>query len=58
MNKLNPCVTGSTRVWTVDGMKSFQDLAAADDDVLVYCLDGDGNIKISKMFHPSLSLDF
>ena len=55
MNKLNPCVTGSTRVWTVDGMKSFQDLAAADDDVLVYCLDGDGNIKISKMFHPRLS---
>ena len=55
MNKLNPCVTGSTRVWTVDGMKSFQELAAADEDVLVYCLDADGNIKISKMFHPRLS---
>lgn len=55
MNKLNPCVTGSTRVWTVDGMKSFQELAAVDEDVLVYCLDADGDVRISKMFHPRLS---
>ena len=55
MNKLNPCVSGSTKVWTVDGVKSIQDLAAADEDVLVYCLDVDGNIKVSKMFHPRLS---
>lgn len=55
MNKLNPCVTGSTKVWTVNGIKSFQDLAAADEDVLVYCLDVDGNIKVSKMFHPRLT---
>lgn len=55
MNKLNPCVTGSTKVWTVNGIKSFQDLAAVDEDVLVYCLDVDGNIKVSKMFHPRLT---
>ena len=55
MNKLNPCVTGSTKVWTVDGFKSFRELADTDEDVKVYCLDCDGNIKVSKMFHPRLS---
>lgn len=55
MNKLNPCVTGDTKVWTVEGFKSFKELADAGDDVNVYCLDGDGNIKVSKMFHPRLS---
>ena len=55
MDRLNPCVTGSTKVWTVDGIKSFSELADVDDDVKVYCLDGDGNIKVSKMFHPRLT---
>ena len=55
MKKLNPCVTGSTKVWTVDGVKSFKDLADANEDVKVYCLDGDGNVKVSKMFHPRIT---
>ena len=55
MNKLNPCVTGDTKVWTVEGLKTFKELADANDDVNVYCLDGDGNIKVSKMFHPRVS---
>lgn len=55
MKKLNPCVTGDTKVWTVDGLKTFKELAETNDDVNVYCLDGDGNIKISKMFHPRVS---
>ena len=55
MNKLNPCVTGDTKVWTVDGLKTFKELAETNDDVNVYCLDGDGNIKVSKMFHPRVS---
>ena len=55
MNKITPCVTGDTKVWTVEGFKSFKELADAGDDVNVYCLDGDGNIKVSKMFHPRVS---
>ena len=55
MKKLNPCVTGSTKVWTVDGVKSFKDLADANEDVKVYCLDGDGNVKVSKMLHPRIT---
>ena len=55
MNKLNPCVTGNTKVWTVEGLKTFKELAETNDDVNVYCLDGDGNIKVSKMFHPRVS---
>lgn len=55
MKKLNPCVTGDTKVWTVEGAKSFKDLADANEDVDVYCLDGDGNIKVSKMFHPRVT---
>ena len=55
MKKLNPRVTGSTKVWTVEGAKSFKDLADANEDVDVYCLDGDGNIKVSKMFHPRVT---
>ena len=55
MKKLNPCVTGDTKVWTVEGAKSFKDLANANEDVDVYCLDGDGNIKMSKMFHPRVT---
>ena len=55
MKRLNPCVSGDTKVWTLEGIKSFKELAQAGDDVMVYCLDEDGNIKISKMFHPRLS---
>ena len=60
MNKLNPsisildacCVTGNTKLWTVDGIKLFKELADTEEDVNVYCLDNDGNIKMSRMFHP------
>lgn len=55
MKKLNPCVTGSTKVWTLDGVKTFGELAEANEDVKVYCLDGDGNVKVSKMFHPRIT---
>ena len=55
MKKLNPCVTGSTTVWTVEGAKSFKDLADANENVDVNCLDGNGNIKVSKMFHPRVT---
>lgn len=60
MSEINPlpcinnacCVTGSTKVWTVDGIKSFMELADTEEDVNVYCLDNEGNVKMSKMFHP------
>ena len=55
MKKLNPCVTGSTKVWTLDGVKTFGELAEANEDVKVYCLDDDGNVKVSKMFHPRIT---
>lgn len=55
MKMLNPCVTGDTKLWTVEGLKSFKELADVGDDVDVYCLDDEGNIKMSKMFHPRLS---
>jgi len=63
MNELNStisnvsgcCVTGETKLMTVDGIKTFKELADINDDVNVYCLDVDGNLKVSKMFHPRLS---
>lgn len=63
MNKLNPsisvldacCVTGNTKLWTVDGIKSFKELADTEEDVNVYCLDIDGKIRMSKMFHPRIT---
>lgn len=55
MKKLNPCVTGSTKVWALEGVKTFGELAEANEDVKVYCLDGDGNVKVSKMFHPRIT---
>ena len=55
MKKLNPCVIGSTKVWTLDGVKTFGELAEANDDVKLYWLDGDGNVKVSKMFHPRIT---
>lgn len=55
MKTLNPCVTGDTKVWTTNGDKTFSELAESNDDVMVYCFDADGNIKISKMLHPRLT---
>lgn len=55
MSRRNPCVTGDTKVWTVNGVKSFKELADADKDVNVYCIDADGNVKVSRMFHPRLT---
>ena len=63
MNKFNSgidiidscCVTGETKLMTVDGIKTFKELADTNEDVNVYCLDVDGNLKVSKMFHPRVS---
>ena len=55
MKKLNSCVTGDTKVWTTNGAKTFSELAESNDDVMVYCFDAEGNIKISKMLHPRLT---
>lgn len=46
------CVTGDTKVYTIDGAVSFKELAESGDDVLVYCLNRKGEIVLSKMFHP------
>ena len=48
-------ITGNTKLWTVDGIKSFKELADTEEDVNVYCLDIDGKIKMSKMFHPRIT---
>ena len=52
MNKLDKCVTGDTKVLTSDGAVSFMELAESGDDALVYCLNENGKIVLSKMFHP------
>jgi ribonucleotide reductase alpha subunit len=39
----NPCLTGDTRILTIDGPKSFAELAATGEDVLVYAVDKDTN---------------
>ena len=49
------CVKGDTKLVTVDGIKTFKELAEANDDVKVYCLDADGNLRVSKMFHPRVT---
>lgn len=36
---VNPCVTGDTIIATVDGPKSFEELASTEEDVLVYSWD-------------------
>lgn len=61
MRKFNPeiiddcCVRGDTKLMTVNGVKTFKELAESNEDVEVYCLDCDGNLKVSKMFHPRVS---
>lgn len=35
----NPCLTGDTRILTVEGPRRFDELAASGDDVLVYAFD-------------------
>lgn len=52
MNKIKKCVTGDTKVLTIDGPVSFEELAKNGDDVLVYCLDNNGEMVLSKMVHP------
>lgn len=46
------CVTGDTKVLTIYGAVSFKELAEDENDVLVYCLNRNGEIVLSKMFHP------
>ena len=55
MNKFNPCLTGNSKVLTIDGPVSFSELAVSGDDVLVYCIDDKGEIRLSKMFHPRVT---
>lgn len=55
MKKLNPCVIGSTKVLTVNGIKTFKELADSNDDVDVYCLNDRGEVVVSKMIHPRVT---
>jgi hypothetical protein len=52
--RMNPCLTGDTLVAVADGRGSvsFMDLAKADEDVPVYCYDGDQNVVVRKMRAP------
>lgn len=39
----NPCLTGDTRILTVEGPRTFKELAEAGEDVLVYTVDKETN---------------
>lgn len=53
----NPCVTGDTYVAVADDRNyvKIKDLAEINDDVDVYCLDDNNNIKIRKMRNPRIT---
>lgn len=48
---VNPCWSGDTKVWTVNGPKDFSDLAASGKDVEVYCY-RDGQVAVGVMHNP------
>jgi len=54
---LNPCLTGDTRILTVhQGPKSFQELAEAGEDVLVWCIDLESNAaSVQMMRNPRVT---
>jgi len=45
----NPCWIGNTKIWTIDGLKRFDELEGKEIDVLV--IDKDENFKFSKMYN-------
>lgn len=47
---LNPCLTGDTRILTVhQGVKTFEELVAAGEDVLVWCVNKETNEAAVRM---------
>lgn len=44
----NPCLTGDTVIATLDGPRTFADLAETEDDVLVYAWDPDTKLPVVK----------
>jgi ribonucleotide reductase alpha subunit len=51
----NPCWTGDTQVWTVDGHVSFKDLAERGTGVQVLSQDDQGNFVVKLMRAPRLT---
>jgi hypothetical protein len=54
---LNPCLTGSTLVYTADGRRNvtIKQLADAGQDVPVFCVDRDNQLTVRMMRHPRLT---
>lgn len=54
---LNPCVVGDTLVAVADGREyvSIRQLAEEGRNVLVYCLNDEGQLAISKMVNPRIT---
>lgn len=54
---VNPCIVGDTLVAVADGRDSvsIKDLATAQEDVDVYCIDTEGNLKIRTMRNPRIT---
>ena len=52
---VNPCWTGDTRVWTIDGPRSFAELAEAGQDVSVLSRDETGQLVYKTMRRPRLT---
>ena len=48
----NPCWSGDTMVWTADGPRRFDELAAAGEDVSVLTKDDAGRIHFATMRRP------
>ncbi|HYH79803.1 MAG TPA: ribonucleotide reductase N-terminal alpha domain-containing protein [Longimicrobium sp.] len=52
----NPCLTGDTRILTVEGPRRFDELAASGDDVLVYAFDRGAQVPVMRwMRRPRLT---
>ena len=51
----NPCFTGDTRVWTIDGPKRFDELAVNTDSVRVLTLTDRGSVCFETMHRPRLT---
>lgn len=56
INSTNPCWTGDTRVWTIDGPKSFEELAATGEDVKVLT-QVDGELVFRTMRNPRMTYE-
>jgi ribonucleoside-diphosphate reductase alpha chain len=51
----NPCWTGDTKVWTVEGPRTFAELAETGDDVSVLTQDNSGTLIFRTMHNPRLT---